>query len=139
MDNGTKVSLVSSFYRMLPFTGYSCSVFQEPIHNIPESRELETVSYPIQADPFFAQEIQPPHPTNTSSDSSVSDYNVINGFEGLGSAILLHTAHEMKDGHDIQALLMTTKRTSQISQSTLFSWSLSQALSYSYPLTSVPL
>ena len=66
------------------------------------------------------------------------EHNVINGLEGLGIDIFIHVIHETKTAAEVRQFLIVSKSTSKLMKANLFNWSLSQSLSHSYPISSIP-
>ena len=75
---------------------------------------------------------------SSSTNGSISEYNVLGSLGGVGRTILAHVVHEMNDGHDIQQFLTSSSCLADAKRSELFPWSLSHSLAQKYMLQSVP-
>ena len=79
-------------------------------------------------------------PEQRDSDiHSLSSYNIRGMLGGVGRPILLEAVHEMRDGHDVQQLVSSSRCTQEIMMDKQFGWSLARVLSESYPFSSVPI
>ena len=75
----------------------------------------------------------------TEKPDSLAEYNIIGSLSGLGPGILIHALHEMRDPADAQAFLTTSRSIARLRRHPLFKWSISQIISITYTLTTIPL